>query len=83
MTDGAYEFEIPEPGFRSLSFRSNVVFRWEWRPGSTLYLAWQRERERLEQARTPRPASFADFGRAFASPGRNLLLLKASYWFTA
>ncbi len=28
-----------------MAFRSNVVLRWEYRPGSTLFLVWQQSRE--------------------------------------
>src|SRR4029450_6079357 len=34
-----------DPGFNFKQFRSNVVFRWEYRPGSTLFLVWQQGRE--------------------------------------
>ena len=32
-------------GFNFQQFRSNVVFRWEYRPGSTLFLVWSQGRE--------------------------------------
>jgi hypothetical protein len=32
------DFDVP-------SFRSNLVLRWEWRAGSTLYLVWQQDRQ--------------------------------------
>ena len=32
------DFDVP-------SFRSNLVMRWEWRAGSTLYLVWQQDRQ--------------------------------------
>src|SRR5690606_2908004 len=35
-------FRNPDFNFRSL--RGNAVLRWEWRPGSTLYLVWQQDR---------------------------------------
>ncbi len=34
--------------FNTLSFRSNVVLRWEWRPGSTLFVVWQQSRAGTE-----------------------------------
>jgi hypothetical protein len=36
-----YRRAIGRPDFNRLSFRSNLVLRWEWRRGSTLYLVWQ------------------------------------------
>ena len=32
-------------GFNFQEFRSNVVFRWEYRPGSTLFLVWSQGRQ--------------------------------------
>jgi hypothetical protein len=64
--------------FNLRSLRGNAVLRWEWRPGSTLFVVWQQEREGLEY--------FGDFetGREFRgifdSPTRNVLLIKATYW---
>ena len=31
--------------FNVQSFQSNVVLRWEWRAGSTMYLVWQQNRD--------------------------------------
>ena len=31
--------------FNVRSFRSNLVLRWEWRPGSIFYMVWQQDRE--------------------------------------
>ena len=45
MTDGATTFTIPQLDFNRLSFRSNLVLRWEWLPGSTAFLIWQQSRQ--------------------------------------
>jgi hypothetical protein len=37
-----YSFE--DPNFKFLQFRSNLVVRWEYTPGSTLYLVWSQGR---------------------------------------
>ena len=44
MTAGASTFTLRNRDFNTLSFRSNVVLRWEWRPGSTLFVVWQQSR---------------------------------------
>jgi hypothetical protein len=36
--------EIGNPDFNFRSLRGNAVFRWEYRPGSTLFLVWTQER---------------------------------------
>ncbi|HQG46335.1 MAG TPA: DUF5916 domain-containing protein, partial [bacterium] len=39
---GLYRFDKPDFNFRQ--FRSNLVVRWEYRPGSTLYFVWSQGR---------------------------------------
>lgn len=34
------DFYLANPDFSIMEFRSNMVFRWEFVPGSTLYLVW-------------------------------------------
>ncbi|HEU4561152.1 MAG TPA: DUF5916 domain-containing protein, partial [Longimicrobium sp.] len=64
--------------FNIRSFRSNAVLRWEWRPGSTLYLVWQQDRaadrERIERVG---PRSLVE---TLDAPGDNFLALKVTYW---
>jgi uncharacterized protein DUF5916 len=40
----ASSFTIENPDFRSRSFRVNAVLRWEYRPGSTVFLVWSQTR---------------------------------------
>ncbi len=74
-------------GFRSLQFRSNSVLRWEYRPGSTLFLVWQQGRDnfegrdRFEGARESRFRFRSDSDDLFGLHPNNTLLLKVSYWF--
>ena len=42
--DGQPDHALIAQDFNVRSFRSNAVLRWEWRPGSTMYLVWQRDR---------------------------------------
>jgi hypothetical protein len=69
-----------EPGgFNYKQFRSNVVFRWEYRPGSTLFLVWQQGRQDYLGAQGTR--SFGgDFSDLFGLRADNTFLVKASYW---
>ena len=41
---GGKRFEFEYPDFKFLQFRSNLVIRWEYMPGSTLYLVWSQGR---------------------------------------
>jgi hypothetical protein len=71
---------VDDPGgFDSKQFRSNVVLRWEYRPGSTVYLVWNHGRAGYE----PAPASgsmLRNFSDIFDLHPDNTLLLKVSYW---
>jgi len=64
--------------FTVLSFRTTNVLRWEYRPGSALFVVWQQGREGF------RPDSQFRFGRdygdIFSTPAANTLLVKLSYW---
>ena len=57
----------------------NVVFRWEYRPGSTLFLVWQRLQD--DEA----SIGDFDFGRdvaaLFDAPAVNAFMIKLNYWF--
>jgi hypothetical protein len=64
--------------FNYRSFRTTNVFRWEYRPGSTLFVVWQQGREEnvpLGDFRFGR-----DFRGVFGAPASNVFLVKVSYW---
>jgi len=65
--------------FNSQSMNSNVVLRWEYLPGSTLFLVWSQARSNGDVNYF---TSFSnDFNQAFQVPPSNVLLLKISYWW--
>jgi hypothetical protein len=67
-------------GFNVQELRSNVVFRWEYRPGSTLFLVWSQGRE----AFTPFEGNKTfggDIGDLFRERANHTFLVKLSYWF--
>src|SRR6185503_5410578 len=43
--DGGEPFRFDNPDFNFKSLRLNAIFRWEWRPGSALYLVWTEQRQ--------------------------------------
>jgi hypothetical protein len=68
------------PGdFNFKFFNSNLVVRWEYRPGSTLFVVWSQGRDDFEPAMGTRNVP-GDFGRLFRAYPRNTFLVKASYW---
>jgi hypothetical protein len=68
------------PDFNRLSLNSNVVLRWEYLPGSTLFLVWSQARE--GDRGLYHTSLGDDFGRVFSLPMSNVLLLKISYWMS-
>ena len=42
--DGTVDYSFNDPNFDFLQFRSNLVMRWEYKPGSALFLVWNKER---------------------------------------
>ena len=67
-----------KPDFNYRSFRTTNVLRWEYKPGSTLFVVWQQQRE--DVADVGRFAFRRDFGGVFDAPGRNVFLVKWAYW---
>jgi hypothetical protein len=70
----------PPQDFNVQSFRTNVVLRWEWRPGSTFYAVWQQNR--AASVNTPDRVSIGDMFRSVSVPGDNVVALKASFWLS-
>ncbi len=66
------------PDFNYRSFRTTNVLRWEYKPGSALFVVWQQGREdTLDHGQF----HFGrDFGGIFEAPARNVFLVKMSYW---
>jgi hypothetical protein len=74
----SYSFANPDFSFRE--FRSNLVARWEWKPGSSLYVVWQ-------QGRTGRQPYWDDsfhsnWSGLWATPADDVFMVKLSYWFS-
>ena len=61
-----------------LSFRSNVVLRWEWRPGSTLFLVWQQNNS--DSGDPNARVNMGSFFNSIAGIGDNFFAIKISYW---
>ncbi len=74
------EVALDPGGFNVKEFRSNLVFRWEYRPGSTLFLVWSQGREGFSEAEGTR--SFGgDLADLFRERADHTFLVKLSYWF--
>jgi len=76
--DGQADFSYGRPDFNFKEFRSNTVLRWEYRPGSTLYVVWSQGRDDFLPEGTLRLGR--DVHRLFATDATNVVLVKVSYW---
>jgi len=67
-------------GFNFKQFRSTTVLRWEYQPGSTIFVVWTQGRQDIEPVYGIR--SFGgDFRRLFQMHPDNTFLVKVSHWF--
>jgi hypothetical protein len=71
--------EIDDPNFSLASLRGNAVLRWEFSPGSTLFLVWTQNRSDSETIGTFRTGRA--LGRLFDADADNIFLVKVSYWW--
>jgi uncharacterized protein DUF5916/cellulose/xylan binding protein with CBM9 domain len=74
----AQPFTFTNPDFNFRSLRGTAVFRWEYHPGSTLYIAWTHSRSDTQ------PYGDFDFSRdeqgLLATRPDNIFIIKASWW---
>jgi hypothetical protein len=81
----AYSFEFEpvamayDPDFNTKSLRGNVVLRWEYVRGSTLFVVW--DMSQVDYARPGQFSVFRDLGGTFGGSATNVLMVKTTYWF--
>ncbi|MFQ5568102.1 MAG: DUF5916 domain-containing protein [Rhodothermales bacterium] len=72
--------ELFNPDFNFKSLRGTAVLRWEFRPGSTLFLVWTQTRDDFEEI-----GDFQfgpSFGRLLDAKPDNIFMLKFTYWLS-
>jgi hypothetical protein len=67
-----------DPDFSTKSLRGNVVFRWEYRRGSTLYLVYNVSNK--DETRPGEFSAFRDLRSGFGAAGTQVLMVKFNYW---
>ena len=80
-----YQSYVPPTGaataFKVAELRGNAVVRWEYRPGSTLFVVWQHGKESFENSF--RSQSWTkDYGDLLNLQPNNTFLVKFAYWFS-
>jgi len=77
-------YNVSDNDFSYTSVNFNVVYRWEYRPGSTIYLVWTQGRSAYDVQAGANGGHYENSLRAadlFASEPANTFLIKVSYWF--
>jgi hypothetical protein len=77
--DGVTDYSFGDPDFNFQEFRSNLVIRWEYKPGSTLFVVWSQDRTHDGDL-----AAFSfrdDLRGVFRTHPHNVFLVKFSYRF--
>lgn len=75
----APSFTLDDPDFNYKSLRGTVVLRWEYRPGSTLFLVWTQNR--ADYANPGDLQLGRDFSNLLQAPGDNIFMVKFTYRF--
>lgn len=77
--DGTTDYTIDNPDFNFTQFQSNMVMRWEYKPGSTLFLVWT---QNISESPTVDKHSFDHLASSlFDKQPKNIFLLKYTYRF--
>ena len=77
--DGAVDFSFENPDFSFVQFRSNLVVRWEYTPGSEIFLVWSQD---ISKSANPEDQLFESLrGNIFGQKPQNIFLIKATYRF--
>jgi hypothetical protein len=74
-----YSWSFGNPDFGFSQFRSNLVFRWEYHPVSTLYLVWAHDRSDWQGAYHP-VSDMMDY--LFRASGNHIIMFKLNFWFS-
>ncbi|MGH1365168.1 MAG: DUF5916 domain-containing protein [Calditrichia bacterium] len=78
--DGQVDYSIGDPDFNFRAFNSNLVVRWEYIAGSTLFLVWSQGR--VDNGPDGNFRFRNDLDGLFSKTGNNVFLIKASRWFS-
>ena len=77
--DGTNDYSFSKPDFNVQEFLSNLVIRWEYNPGSTVFLVWSQTRSNFDPESVFNPGE--NLGDLFGVKPYNVFLVKFSYRF--
>jgi hypothetical protein len=78
VNEGSASYQFRNPDFSFREFRSNLVGRWEYRPGSTIYLVW--ENNRTSRASNYISSFSQNLDELFGVQPNNIFMVKISFW---
>ena len=78
--DGTMDYNFENPNFNFFEFRSNLVARWEYIPGSSIYLVWSQGR--MDDNSVGQLNFVDDMENLFSTVPHNIFLIKFSYRFS-
>lgn len=77
--NGVNDYSFTKPDFNFGQFKSNMVVRWEYIPGSTLFLVWTQEMN--GGFYTPNDPNHSRYAFDFNQKAHNIFMLKYTYRF--
>lgn len=69
-----------EPSFSSAALVTNMLLRWEYRLGSTLFFVWSHSQDDYDEPGAPRKTHL-DLGKLAPRRANEAFVVKASYWW--
>lgn len=79
-SNSVVDYTINNPDFNFCQFRSNLVAKWEYKPGSSIYLVWSNEQ--TEYATPGVNNLLTAYSQIKKTYPNNLFLFKLNYWFS-
>jgi len=78
--DGVVDYEFDDPDYDFRDFNSTLVARWEFHPGSLLYVVWSQARSD-DALRVGEPDVRHGLNELFQAPSHSVFLIKFTKWF--
>ena len=75
-----YDYQGDNPDFENRSLHGNLVLRWEYNPGSTLFLVWSPSRSASPDVGDPDFRALRGVRKSFSDAGNNVFFIKLNYW---
>ena len=78
-TDGTTDYSFDNRNFNFMDFQSNLIVRWEYRPGSTVFFVWTMSKQTSESVYSTSLNN--DMDNLYDTHPHNIFLVKFSYRF--